>query len=402
MPAPHIDRSFLAWPFLDDSHRALVDSVEGACAAESASWSRFDEDDQADVDRACRHIVQRLAALGVLRYAVPGASGGVHARLDVRSLCIVRETLGRHVPLADFSFAMQGLGSGPISLFGSDQIKARYLPRVAQGTAIAAFALSEAGAGSDISAMATHASRDGTDYVLDGEKTWISNGGIADFYVVFARTPDDGAGTFGAFVVDADVSGLTVSERIRAIAAHPLARLTFDGCRVPAAARIGEPGKGLRVALGTLDIFRSTVGAAALGFARRALSEAIDHARERRMFDQPLADFQLTQTRLADMALDIDASALLVYRAAWVRDTVADRVTREAAMAKLFATEAAQRTIDSAVQLLGARGVRHGNIVEQLYREIRSLRIYEGTSEVQRLVIARQLLGEKRAEAQNA
>lgn len=402
MEAASIDRSFLAWPFFDDSHRALADEIEGVCVAEAAAWSAFDEDDQAAVDHACRRIVQRLGARGVLRYAVPRASGGVHERLDVRSLCIVREILARHVPLADFAFAMQGLGSGPISLFGSDELKARYLPRIAQGAAISAFALSEAGAGSDVAAMATVARHEGPSYVLDGEKTWISNGGIADFYVVFARTPEDGDRAFGAFVVDADAPGLTISERIRAIAAHPLGRLTFAGCRVSAAARIGEAGKGLRVALGTLDVFRSTVGAAALGFARRALSEAMHHARARRMFDQPLADFQLTQTRLADMALDIDASALLVYRAAWVRDTIADRVTREAAMAKLFATEAAQRTIDGAVQLLGALGVRRGHPVEQLYREIRSLRIYEGTSEVQRLVIARQLLGQERAETRHA
>jgi acyl-CoA dehydrogenase len=306
----------------------------------------------------------------------------------------VRETLARHEPLADFAFAMQGLGSGPITLYGSESLKARYLPRVAAGEAIAAFALSEPNAGSDVVAMRTTARRDGNSYVLDGEKTWISNGGIADFYVVFARTPEEGERAFGAFVVDADNSGLEIAERIRAVAAHPLARLTFSGCRVPEEARVGAMGKGLRVALGTLDVFRSTVGAAALGFARRALADATTHARQRRLFDQPLADFQLTQARLADMATDVDAAALLVYRAAWVRDTQADRVTREAAMAKLFATESSQRTIDSAVQLLGALGVRHGTAVERLYREIRSLRIYEGTSEVQRLVIARQLLGD--------
>ena len=314
MPAPHIDRSFLAWPFLDDSHRALVDAIEGACVAESASWSRFDEDDQADVDRACRHIVQRLGALGVLRYAVPGASGGVHARVDVRSLCIVRETLGRHVPLADFSFAMQGLGSGPISLFGSDDLKTRYLPRVAQGTAIAAFALSEAGAGSDISAMATHARRDGTDYVLDGEKTWISNGGIADFYVVFARTPDDGAGTFGAFVVDADASGLTVSERIRAIAAHPLARLTFDGCRVPAR-HDRRPGKG-SCALAPRHLSFDG-GARGAGFCTTRAERAIDHAVRAACSINHSPTF--TAQRAADIALDTRDA--LWYRAAWFRDT---------------------------------------------------------------------------------
>jgi acyl-CoA dehydrogenase len=390
------DRSFLAWPFFDDSHRALADDMDRICASECASWRGFDEDDQGAVDRACRYIVQRLGALGIVRHACV-APGGAHDRLDVRSLCLIRETLARHAPLADFVFAMQGLGSGPISLFGSAELKSRYLPRVAQGSAIAAFALSEPGAGSDVAAMQTVARRDGADYVLDGEKTWISNGGIADFYVVFARTPDDGDRAFGAFVVDSSTPGLTIAERIRAIAAHPLARLTFDACRVADTARVGAPGRGLGVALGTLDVFRTTVGAAALGFARRALSEAMHHAQARRLFNHQLAEFQLTQTRLADMALDVDASALLVYRAAWVRDTIADRVTREAAMAKLYATEAAQRTIDAAVQLLGALGVQRGAVVEQLYREIRSLRIYEGTSEVQRLVIARQLLEEKGA-----
>ncbi len=389
-----VDRSFLSWPFFEERHRALADEIDKVGHAEAAAWNDFDEDDQDAVDAASRRIVQRLGALGILRHACAGTDGSKAAKLDVRSLCIVRETLARHVPLGDFAFAMQGLGSGPISLFGSAEQKTRYLPRVSQGSAIAAFALSEPSAGSDVTAMQTVARKDASHYVLDGEKTWISNGGIADFYVVFARTPDDGERAFGAFVVDAGTAGLSVAERLRAIAAHPLGRLEFRGCRVPASARVGEPGKGLRVALGTLDVFRSTVGAAALGFARRALQEAVQHARARRLFDQPLAQFQLTQARLAEMALDIDASALLVYRAAWVRDTIADRVTREAAMAKLYATEAGQRTIDGAVQLLGALGVRHGSPVERLYREIRSLRIYEGTSEVQRLVIARELLSD--------
>jgi acyl-CoA dehydrogenase len=386
-----VDRSFLSWPFFEERHRALAEEIDGVGRAEAASWNEFDEDDQGAVDGTCRRIVQRLGQLGVLRHACAGTD----AKLDVRSLCIIRETLARHVPLGDFAFAMQGLGSGPISLFGSAEQKARYLPRVSQGAAVAAFALSEPGAGSDVIAMQTVARRDETHYVLDGEKTWISNGGIADFYIVFARTPDDGERAFGAFIVEAGTAGLSVAERIRSVAAHPLARLQFKKCRVPASARVGEAGKGLRVALGTLDVFRSTVGAAALGFARRALLEAVQHARTRRLFDQPLSEFQLTQARLADMALDIDASALLIYRAAWVRDTIADRVTREAAMAKLYATEAAQRTIDGAVQLLGALGVRHGGPVERLYREIRSLRIYEGTSEVQRLVIARELLADE-------
>lgn len=386
-----VDRSFLSWPFFEERHRALAEEIDGVGRAEAASWNEFDEDDQGAVDGTCRRIVQRLGQLGVLRHACAATD----AKLDVRSLCIIRETLARHVPLGDFAFAMQGLGSGPISLFGSAEQKARYLPRVSQGSAIAAFALSEPHAGSDVTAMQTVARRDDAHYVLDGEKTWISNGGIADFYVVFARTPDEGERAFGAFIVDTGTAGLTVAERIRSVAAHPLARLLFKKCRVPASAQVGETGKGLRVALGTLDVFRSTVGAAALGFARRALLEAVQHARARRLFDQPLSEFQLTQARLADMALDIDASALLIYRAAWVRDTIADRVTREAAMAKLYATEAAQRTIDGAVQLLGALGVRHGSPVERLYREIRSLRIYEGTSEVQRLVIARELLAEE-------
>ncbi|HJU74607.1 MAG TPA: acyl-CoA dehydrogenase family protein [Gemmatimonadaceae bacterium] len=395
------DRSFLSWPFFDDGHRKLAEEADGVCRVQAASWIDFDEDDQSSVDAACRRIVQRLGESGLTRYAC--GRSDERGRIDVRSLCILRETLARHAPLADFAFAMQGLGSGPISLYGSAELKERYLPRVATGAAIAAFALSEPGAGSDVTAMKTIAHKEGSEYVLDGEKTWISNGGIADFYVVFASTPDDGERTFGAFVVDSGTQGLTIAERIRAIAAHPLARLRFRGCRVSASARVGDPGKGLRVALGTLDVFRTTVGAAALGFARRALSEGLQHARGRRLFNQELADFQLTQSRLADMALEIDASALLVYRAAWVRDVVADRVTREAAMAKLYATEAAQRIIDAAVQLHGALGVKHGSMVEQLYREIRSLRIYEGTSEVQRLVIARQLLAEGlHDEAKNA
>jgi alkylation response protein AidB-like acyl-CoA dehydrogenase len=403
MVASSGDRSFLDWPFFEAGHRALAADVDRQCREEAASWTAglHEEGDQDAVDAACRAIVRRLGALGILRHAC-AATNGSPPRLDVRSLCIVRETLARHAPLADFVFAMQGLGSGPISLFGTAEQRARYLSRVSQGTAIAAFALSEPAAGSDVAAMRTVARRVGDEYEIDGEKTWISNGGIADFYVVFARTPEAGERTYDAFVVDADAEGLAIAERIRAMAAHPLARLRFARCRVPAGARIGAAGKGLRVALGTLDVFRSTVGAAALGFARRALSEGLQHARARRLFDQPLAEFQLTQARLADMATDVDASALLVYRAAWVRDTLADRVTREAAMAKLYATEAAQRTIDAAVQLLGALGVRHGSVVEQLYREIRSLRIYEGTSEVQRLVIARQVLAQESGAAADA
>lgn len=315
-------------------------------------------------------------------------------KLDVRALCLCRETLAQISGLADFAFAMQGLGGGPITLYGSDDLKQRYLPAVGEGTSIAAFALSEADAGSDVTAMRTVARRDGRGWRLDGQKTFISNAGIADYYVVFARLPDEGERSFGAFVVDAGARGLTVTERIETLAPHPLGTIAFDDCKVAADAVVGPPGKGLRVALGTLDVFRSTVAAAALGFARRALSEAIAHAKSRRVFGKPLAEHQLTQAKIAEMALAVDASALLVYRAAWTRDVVADRVTREAAMAKLFATESAQRVIDDAVQLLGGRGVVAGSPVERLYREVRALRIYEGTSEIQKLVIAEDVLGE--------
>jgi alkylation response protein AidB-like acyl-CoA dehydrogenase len=349
-------------------------------------------DEPTDVDAECRALVRRLGRAGWLRYAVPAAHGGAFERLDVRALCLARETLARADGLADFAFAMQGLGAGPISLFGSEPLRARYLSRVAAGEAIAAFALSEPDAGSDVGAMRTTARRDGDAYVVDGEKTWISNAGIADFYVIFCRYPEGGERGFVALAVDADAPGLRVSRRIDVSAPHPLGTLVFDGCRVPADHAVGEAGRGLRVAFGTLDVFRSTVGAAALGFARRALDEAVAHVRGRRAFGQRLADFQLTQARLADMATAIDASALLVYRAAWTRDAGAERVTREAAMAKLHATEAAQRVVDDAVQLFGGRGVVRGEVVERLYREVRALRIYEGTSEIQKLVIAGELL----------
>jgi alkylation response protein AidB-like acyl-CoA dehydrogenase len=301
--------------------------------------------------------------------------------------------LGRHSGLADFVFALQGLGSGPLSLFGSEEQRSAWLPRVAAGRAIPAFALSEAEAGSDVAAMRTTARQDGNGWVIEGSKTWISNAGLADFYIVFCRVPELGERAFGAFLVEADNPGLRIAERIDVLAPHPLGTLEFTSCRVPAGALVGEEGKGLKVALATLDVFRPTVGAAALGFARRALDEALSHAVRRTTFGKPLAEHQLTQAKLADMACEIDASALLVYRAAWTRDSGAERITREAAMAKLFATEAAQRVIDAAVQLLGGRGVVAGSPVERLYREVRALRIYEGTSEIQRLVIAGQILG---------
>ncbi|HEU0079383.1 MAG TPA: acyl-CoA dehydrogenase family protein [Longimicrobiaceae bacterium] len=383
------DRSFLGWPFFDDVHRRVADELEAWIASEPA----VREPDHRDVDGACRGLVRRLGAAGWVRHALPAPFGVLPPRLDVRTLCLVRETLARASGLADFAFAMQGLGCGPISLFGSDAQQGRYLPGVAAGTSIAAFALSEPEAGSDVAAMVTTARRDGAGFVVDGRKTWISNAGIADHYVVFARFPEAGERGFAAFVVDADNPGLRVSGRIETLAPHPLGTVEFEGCRVGADALVGEAGGGLRVALGTLDVFRSTVGAAALGFARRALDEALAWTRERHAFGRVLADFQLTQARLADMALEVDASALLVYRAAWTRDAGAERVTREAAMAKLYATEAAQRVVDSAVQLLGGRGVVAGAPVEQLYREVRALRIYEGTSEIQKLVIAGQLAG---------
>jgi acyl-CoA dehydrogenase len=380
------DTTFLSWPFFEEPHRIL--------ARDLAAWTEREvatvDEHALGLDGTCRELVCRLAAGGWLQYAIG-------ERLDVRSLCLIRETLARTNALADFAFALQGLGSGPISLFGTDEQRRAWLSGVASGDVIPAFALSEAEAGSDVSAMRTTARRDGDGYVIDGEKTWISNAGLADFYVVFCRFPEAGEKGFSAFLVEAGNPGLTVTERLDLLAPHPLGTLRFERCRVPASALIGEPGRGLRVALGTLDVFRSTVGAAALGMARRALDEAVRHAKKRQISGRPLADFQMTQARLADMAVAVDASALLVYRAAWTRDSGAPRVTREAAMAKLFATESAQRVIDDAVQLLGGRGVLSDTPVERLYREVRALRIYEGTSEVQKLVIAGQLLGGEHA-----
>jgi acyl-CoA dehydrogenase len=325
---------------------------------------------------------------------VPAAYGGASERLDTRSLCLLREGLAQDSGLADFVFALQGLGSGALSLYGSEEQKRSWLPRVASGAVIPAFALSEAEAGSDIAAMRTSARREGAGYRIDGEKTWISNAGLADLYVVFCRQPELGEKRFGAFLVEASNPGLAVTARIDLLAAHPLGTVRFDNCRVPASAMVGEPGRGLAVALGTLDVFRATVGAAALGFARRALDETLAHTRSRRAFGQALSEFQLTQAAIAEMAVGIDAAALLVYRAAWARDrgTAGERTTREAAMAKLFSTENAQRVVDQALQLHGGSGVVAGAPVERLYREVRALRIYEGTSEIQRLVIAGQVL----------
>jgi acyl-CoA dehydrogenase len=380
-----VNSATLEWPFFDDAHRDF--------AAKLGAWADSDLEINSgqDVDNECRSLVRQLGESGWLRYGIPAAYGGIHDELDVRSLCIARETLARVSGLADFAFAMQGLGAAPISLFGSKALKKKYLPRVATGDAIAAFAISEADAGSDVAAMSTTAREESGDYVINGSKTWISNGGIADQYVVFARL-DGAEKEFVALVVEPSDHGFSVGGRIDTIAPHPLATIRFEDCRVPADRLVGEKGKGLKVALGTLDVFRSTVGAAALGFARRALDEALAFASERRLFGELLQDFQLTQSRLATMATEIDASALLVYRAAWTKDTCRRRVTREAAMAKMYATEAAQRVIDSAVQLLGGRGVVSGHPVEELYREIRSLRIYEGTTEVQQLIIGRRTI----------
>ncbi|MGE0627507.1 MAG: acyl-CoA dehydrogenase family protein [Hyphomicrobiaceae bacterium] len=379
------DTSFLRWPFFEDRHRAL--------AQEIGSWAQSDLGviDHSDVDGACRDLVQRLGKAGWLEHTAVDADGG--GTLDVRTLCLIRETLARRDGLADFAFAMQGLGTGAISLFGSPDQR-RHLRQTRAGRAIAAFALTEPRSGSDVANVETSAVRDGTAYVLNGEKTWISNGGIADLYTVFARTGEaPGARGLSTFLVPGDADGLEIAERLNVIAPHPLARLRFNDVRLPAESMIGQPGQGFRIAMSVLDVFRSTVGAAALGFARRALDASLTRVRERELFGAPLSELQMVQGHIADMALDVDASALLVYRAAWTKDMGADRVTREAAMAKLHATEAAQRVIDQAVQLHGGDGVRSGHAVETLYREIRALRIYEGASDVQKVVIARDAIG---------
>jgi len=379
------DKSFLHWPFFEPRHRELADRLETWAAQ---NLSHIDHD---DTDRACRNLVAALGREGWLKFTAPG-EGDVE-KIDVRTLALIREILARHSGLADFAFAMQGLGAGPISFFGDDEQRKTWLPKTRSGKAIAAFSLSEPASGSDVANIATTARRDGNGFVIDGEKTWISNGGIADFYIVFARTGEaPGARGLSAFVVEAGSPGLEVAERLNTIAPHPLARLRFEGCRVPASALIGCGGDGFKIAMATLDVFRTSVGAAALGFARRALDETLKRAAGRHLFGAPLADLQMVQGHLADMALEIDAAALLIYRAAWTKDMGAARVTREAAMAKLFATEAAQRVIDNAVQIHGGDGVRSGHPVETLYREIRALRIYEGASDVQKIVIARSVL----------
>lgn len=379
------DKSFLNWPFFEPRHRVLSEGLE--------AWAttHLDTIDHSDTDAACRALVADLGAGGWLTHSA--IDPDVVAPLDVRSLCLIRETLARHDGLADFSFAMQGLGTGAISLFGTEAQKREWLPLTRSGQAISAFALTEPQSGSDVanSTMTATAVRDG--FVLNGEKTWISNGGIADIYTVFARTGEaEGARGLSAFIVPAQTAGLEVVERQHTIAPHPLATLRFTDCRIPATAMIGAGGAGFKIAMAVLDVFRSTVAAAALGFARRALDEALARVSGRHVQGAPLFDLQMVQGHIADMAMDVDASALLTYRAAWAKDSGAPRITREAAMAKLFSTDQAQKVIDRAVQLHGGDGVRSGQTVEQLYREIRALRIYEGASDVQRVIIARQVM----------
>ena len=402
-----MDHAYLDWPFFDAMHRTLaVDADRWATGAiqrlrvgaeqrkvevESAS----DPHAEGNVDAICRRHVASLGAAGLLRHCVPARFGGAAPRVDSRAVCVMRETLAWHDGLADFAFAMQGLGAGPIALAVDtlDHPAAAWLSEVAQGRAIAAFALSEPQAGSDVAAMTSRAVREGDKWILDGCKTWISNGGIADFYCVFARTGDEGgARGISAFVVPADAPGLTIARRIDVIAPHPLAEIQFAGCRVPAHALLGNAGEGFKLAMRTLDIFRASVGAAAVGFARRALDETTAYVRSRRMLGRTLGEQDLARAMLGEMAADVDAAALLVYRAAWTRDVRNARTTTEAAMAKMVATESAQRVIDKAVQLHGARGVARGEVVERLYREIRALRIYEGATEVQKLIIGRELL----------
>jgi len=377
------DRSFLSWPFFDDSHRTLADNLEG--------WAKtnLSNADHIDTDIETRELVRSMGAAGWLKY-----TGSHTGTLDVRKICLIRETLARHNGLADFAFAMQGLGTGAISLFGTKAQKKTWLDQTMSGEAISAFALTEPQSGSDVANSTMTATLDGDCFVLNGEKTWISNGGIANVYTVFARTGEaPGAKGLSAFIVPADVTGLVVKERLDTISPHPLATLEFNACRVPVSDMIGSPGKGFGIAMAVLDVFRSSVAAAALGFARCALDEALTRVTTRKVQGQVLSELQMVQGHIAEMALDIDAAALLIYRAAWLKDSGASRITREAAMAKLFATEQAQVIIDKAVQLHGGDGVRTGQTVERLYREIRALRIYEGASDVQKVIIARQTLG---------
>ena len=381
-----IDQSFLHWPFFTEEHRKLSKKL--------GAWvdTNISPNDEKNEYQAAKAYVSLLGKEGWLKYVVPSLFGGAFDQLDVRSICLIRETLARTSGLADVAFAMQGLGSYPISAFGSKSLKEKYLPRVASGAAIAAFAISEEGAGSDISALSTSGKKEGANYIVNGSKAWISNAGIADFYLVFCRTEKEpGAKGLTAFVVDANSEGLEVTEKIELLAPHPIGTLRFRNVKIPTTQMVGSPGEGFKVALETLDLFRCTVGAAALGFARSAMEQAVNRSMERKAYGHPLSDFQLTQQKIADMAVKIDASALLVYRAAWEKDEGKERITREAAMAKMYATEKAQQVIDSAVQIFGALGLVSGHSLEKLYREIRLLRIYEGTTEIQKLIIAKEV-----------
>ena len=377
------DQTFLTWPFFEDRHRDYTKRLE---AWASTAVTKVDH---SDTDAACIALVRSLGDDGWLKETA--AQGG--ETLDVRTLCLTRETLARYDGLADFAFAMQGLGTGAISLFGNAIQQEEWLPLTRTGKALAAFALTEPQSGSDVANSNMTATEDGDHYVFNGEKTWISNGGIADVYTVFAHTGEaKGARGLSAFIVTPDIDGFEVIERLQTIAPHPLGKLRFTDMRVPKSAMIGAPGQGFKIAMAVLDVFRSTVAAAALGFARRALDETLVRVTTRHIQNAPLFDLQMVKGHIADMAMDVDASALLIYRAAWTKDSGVPRVTREAAMAKLFSTDQAQLVIDRAVQLHGGDGVRIGSKVEELYRDIRALRIYEGASDVQRLVIARQTL----------
>lgn len=382
------DKTYQQWPFFENSHRELANEID-AWATENITSLVANEHE--NLDQTCIDIVRALGKSGITQYAVPASAGGKTEKLDVRSLCLIRETLAKHHALADFAFAMQGLGSGPISLQGTEAQQQKYLTKVASGEYLSAFALSEPEAGSDVAAMTTSAEDDGDCYVLNGEKTWISNAGIADFYTVFARTGEaPGARGISCFIVEANTPGFNVTERIDLVAPHPLGTLCFENCRIPKENLVGTAGRGFGLAMATLDVFRSTVAAAALGMARRAMDETLTHVTQRKLFGGVLGDLQLVQGKLSDMALGVDSSALLVYRSAWTKDCFAERVTREAAMAKLHSTESAQQVIDAAVQLHGGKGVSRGHIIESLYRDIRALRIYEGASEVQQVIIAQQ------------
>jgi len=384
----------MEWPFFDDSHREFAEKLRDWASREIQPLENKEPNGNEELDHLCREFVKKLGIGGWLQYCVPSSHGGALESFDVRTLALTREILGYYSGLADFSFAMQGLGSGAITLFGSEEQKDSYLPKVASGERIGAFAISEASGGSDVAAMKTTAELSGNEYCINGSKTWISNAGIADFYVLFARTNDaPGSRGISAFVINSDTPGLSISERINVIAPHPLGTLEFKNCKIPTTNMIGNSGEGFKVAMSTLDVFRTTVGGASLGFAKRALDEAIRRSKEREAFGKSISEFQLIQAKIADMAVKIDAMALLIYRSAWTKDKKATRVTRESSMAKLYGTEAAQEVIDQAVQIFGGMGVVSGVKVEQLYREIRALRIYEGTSEIQKLVIAGQTLG---------